>query len=365
MKNKSKRKKKENTNKKKLPNIQKTTSIKSNQQNIFFNICFAKIPNSNSITNLVKHKKFVSSKSLTKNQFGTEKFIQSKSIIQSPIKEENNKNFEFFFINEQESIKYVGEYLEDIYQNLLIEEQEDSSGKYGYMEKQPDINDQMRAILIDWLIEVHLRFLLRPETLFQTIYIIDAYLTSKKIMRSKLQLLGIASLLISCKSHEIYYPQLSKFIEITDYAYNKNELIFMEDDVLKILNFNLVYPTANDFFNILSKFFGFSEKEFFLGKYFVDSVLIDYEMIKYKASVIAASSAYLVMKIFGNRNYKTLYSNFIIKEDYPEKIIKEVAKEICLLVKNLSQSKLKAIKNKYSMPIFYNVAEYFELFLRK
>ena len=60
---------------------------------------------------------------------------------------------------------------------------------------------------------------------------------------------------------------------------------------------------------------------------------------------------------------KEMYQYY--KEDYPEKIIKEVAKEICLLVKNLSQSKLKAIKNKYSMPIFYNVAEYFELFLRK
>ena len=259
----------------------------------------------------------------------------------------------------------MGEYLEDIYQNLLIEEQENSNEKYGYMEKQPDINDQMRAILIDWLIEVHLRFLLRPETLFQTIFIIDSYLALKEIMRSKLQLLGIASLLISCKSQEIYYPQINKFIEITDFAYNKNDLLFMENEVLKILNFNLVYPTSNDFLNILSKLFDFSEKEFFLGKYFIDSVLVDYEMIKYKASIIAASSAYLVMKIFGKGNYKILYSDFIIKDKYPDKMIKEVAKEICLLVKNLSQSKLKAIKSKYSMPIFHNVAEYFELFLRK
>jgi G2/mitotic-specific cyclin-B, other len=44
------------------------------------------------------------------------------------------------------------------------------------MSKQADINEKMRAILIDWLIEVHLKFKLLPETLFLTINIIDRFL---------------------------------------------------------------------------------------------------------------------------------------------------------------------------------------------
>ncbi len=45
--------------------------------------------------------------------------------------------------------------------------------EYGYMKRQKDINEKMRAILIDWLIEVHYKFKLNPETLFITVNIID------------------------------------------------------------------------------------------------------------------------------------------------------------------------------------------------
>jgi cyclin B len=45
------------------------------------------------------------------------------------------------------------------------------------MKKQKDINEKMWAILIDWLIEVHYKFKLNPDTLFITVNIIDRYLS--------------------------------------------------------------------------------------------------------------------------------------------------------------------------------------------
>lgn len=58
---------------------------------------------------------------------------------------------------------------------------------YGYITNQTDINEKMRAILIDWLIEVHLKFKLLPETLFLTVNIIDRYLEkSHDVHRTKL-----------------------------------------------------------------------------------------------------------------------------------------------------------------------------------
>ena len=231
---------------------------------------------------------------------------------------------------------------------------------YGYIQNQHDINEQMRAILIDWLVEVHYKFHLRDETLYQTVFIIDSYLSAFPILRAKLQLLGIASLLISCKSQEIYYPQLSEFIDITDGAYVKNELIDMEKKVLKVLNFNIIAPTANDFYNIIAKAFGFDQKQFYLGKYFLESALIDYRMIKYSSSVIGVSCAYIVMKFFGIDNYKILYKNEVVKENCPQRVIKEAARDICYLVKNLSQSTLKAVKDKYSLNHFLNVVQYCE-----
>ena len=153
------------------------------------------------------------------------------------------------------------------------------------------------------------------------------------------------------------YPQLNEFTDITDGAYVKNELIEMEKKVLKILNFNIIAPTSNDFYNIISKAFCFDEKQFYLGKYFLESTLIDYRMIKYNPSVIGVSCAYIVMKFFGINNYKILYKNEVVNDPCPQKIIKEAARDICSLVKNLAESTLKAVKDKYCLSQFLNVAQ--------
>ena len=84
------------------------------------------------------------------------------------------------------------------------------------MSKQIDINEKMRGILVDWLIEVHLRFNLMPETLFLTINIIDRYLEKVQIRRTRLQLVAVAALLIACKYEEIYIPEMKDFVFISD-----------------------------------------------------------------------------------------------------------------------------------------------------
>jgi len=332
-------------------------STESNNLNISNNSNLLFYPDKNTINNQSKnlhHIAIISSRHETNTMHNANNSLFSQE-------KKEKKLFDYNFNSSEESLLFAGEYLNEIYTNLLIDEKELTfKPKLGYMNVQSDINEQMRAILIDWLIEVHYRFRLRSETLFQTVWIIDTYLSLKQITRAKLQLLGIASLLISCKSQEIYYPPLKEFIDITDGAYVKNELLEMENYVLKVLNFNIVSPTSNDFYNIIAKAFNFDKKQFYLGKYFLESALIDYQMIRYSSSVLAVSCAYIVMKFFGISNYKTLYSNDVVKENCPQKIIKEAAKEICYLVKNLSQSTLKAVKDKYSLSQFLNVAQYCE-----
>lgn len=86
---------------------------------------------------------------------------------------------------------------------------------------QNDINEKMRAILIDWLIDVHLKFKLVPETLYLTVNLIDRYLSSNAIPRQKLQLVGVAAMLIATKYEEIYPPEVKDFEYVTDRAYNR------------------------------------------------------------------------------------------------------------------------------------------------
>ena len=293
-----------------------------------------------------------------------EKEKENSNIIQintEKDKEKEKSNYrylDFNFQNSQENIAFVGEYLEEIYMNLLLEESDSTiKPKMGYMNNQPEINEIMRAILIDWIIDVHLRFRLRQETLFMTIWLIDTYLSFAFVQREKLQLLGIACLLISCKSHEIYYPQHNKLIDMTDNAYTNEEMLVMENEILKKLNFFVVCPNPIDFYNILSKMFNFEKKQYYLGNYFIESALVNYQILKYSPSVIASSCAYLVMKYYRINGYQKLYNNFIIKEQYPEDVIKDAAKEIYTLVEILSRSRFKSVKKKFSLTQFENVSE--------
>jgi hypothetical protein len=79
----------------------------------------------------------------------------------------------------------------------------------------------MRAILVDWLIEVHLKFKLKSETLFLTVNLIDRFLERQKVSRNKLQLVGVTAMMIASKYEEIYPPQIGDFAYITDKAVSK------------------------------------------------------------------------------------------------------------------------------------------------
>lgn len=76
------------------------------------------------------------------------------------------------------------------------------------MDSQLDINSKMRAILVDWLIEVHKKFELMPESLYLTVNIVDRFLSLKTVSRRELQLVGISSMLIACKYEEIWAPEV-------------------------------------------------------------------------------------------------------------------------------------------------------------
>ena len=258
---------------------------------------------------------------------------------------------------ERESNQFNVEYLDEIYTNLIYDEKFCKLAiNKDYMAGQKDINQKMRAILIDWIIEVHYCLNLKSKTLFQVVYIIDLYLSHKNIKRINLQLLGVASLLISFKSNEVYIPNLQHFIDISNGAYTKSELLDMEKDILKTLNFEILFPTAEDFYSIISKFYNFTEIQNYLGYYFLDSSLIDLGLLKYKPSTIGVACAYIVMKFYRLNGYKDLYSSKMVNEKSPEKAIKECAKELCFLVKNLSGSNLKSVKEKYSSAKFGNVS---------
>ena len=120
----------------------------------------------------------------------------------------------------------VTSYVEEMYHYFRSKETT-TSVRPVFMEAQPHINERMRSILVDWLVEVHLKFKLVPETLYLTINLIDRYLERQEVSRPKLQLVGVTSLLIASKYEEIYPPELRDLVYICDRAYTRSEVSFL------------------------------------------------------------------------------------------------------------------------------------------
>jgi hypothetical protein len=111
----------------------------------------------------------------------------------------------------------------------------------------------MRAILVDWIIEVHLKFKLLPETLFLTVGLIDRFLELEQIKRSSLQLVGVTAMLIASKYEEIYAPEVRDFVYITDNAYSREQIFLMEQKILTVLDFSLTFPSPYRFLERFNK----------------------------------------------------------------------------------------------------------------
>ena len=285
------------------------------------------------------------------------------SEIRKAIEEEKEIDiFKIEYKSKEEYILISAEYINDIYSNLLSDEKNlKVKPNFGYMEQvQTDIDQNMRGILIDWLYDIHDKCHYKDETLYQMIWIIDTYLSMVQVPRTKLQLVGAAALLISCKEHEITFLKLHEIAFLTANAYTTEEIAKMENTILKKLSFNIIAPAPLDFYNIISKAFKFDKKQYLLGKYFLETYLICYESVKYPASVVGVSCAYIVMKFFKFINYNELYSKDFINSSNPQKSIKEAAREICFIMKGIDSSRLSAVKNKYSTNENLNVVQLLE-----
>ena len=251
---------------------------------------------------------------------------------------------------------YSKDYYYELYQNLIFEEQRlFAKINCQYMNFQSNINSNMRAILVDWLIYIHDKCNMKKKTLFQCVYIIDAYLSKNQISIVNLQLLGIASALIASKTNEVIYPKLKSFLAFTNNAYNLEELNNMELEVMKKLEFDILAPTADEFFAINADIFEFTKKQRFFGEYFLDTSLIDFATLKYKPSTIALACNYIVIKFF-NININDLIAQNVYQNINPNEVI-DCARYLFNLNKYLSQSTLVAIKNKYSTDKYMNIAQ--------
>jgi len=212
----------------------------------------------------------------------------------------------------------------------------------------------MRAILVDWLVDVHLRFKLLDETLFLTINLIDRYLEKCDVTRQNLQLVGVTAMLIASKYEEIYAPEIKDFVYVTDKAYTREEILEMEGNMLAIFEFKLTTTSAYRFLERYSNVHGTDERTYNLAKYLIELSLVEYKMLKYTPSNIAASALYLSSKILK----KTPWNEYLERNaQYTEQEVRPCAKDLCVLLQNAPKTSLQAVRKKFSQKKYMEISK--------
>jgi cyclin B len=333
--------KKNNSNDNKCDNINKISEFKleNNQkeettQNIHKNIYINKI----SEVNIKLDNEII----LNNN-------LQLKSGILSNIKNNTLSNDK---INEKYDLQFAEEYQEEIIPYLISLEYKKRINP-NYMLKQSDINEKMRMILIDWLIEVHLKFKLLPETLFLTINFIDRYLQNNQTKRDKLQLIAVSSLLIACKYEEIYPPEISSFVYITDNAYKKEDILNYEIKILEDLEYDLTYPSILRYFEIVTIKLGLPNDKTFYNKMMCLSELCLSKLIFYNFTYLELVLA-CALFLFEKNLFMTqsVISHFNLGEDYQKlEKINNCIFEIKKLLEFMNENKniFKGVRQKYAL----------------
>jgi hypothetical protein len=271
-------------------------------------------------------------------------------------------------------------YVQDMYRHFR-EKEALTSVRPLYMESQSHINERMRSILVDWLVEVHLKFKLVPETLYLTINLIDRYLERKEVSRPKLQLVGVTSLLIASKYEEIYPPELRDLVYICDRAYSRNEvgitrprlffenlgyanlplrvylatklqIIDMEETILKTLEYNITIPSAHAFLVRFLKAAHADKRIVQLSCYILDGTLQSYNLLHYLPSQLAAAAVFIARRTVGRNSWSPTLLQYA---DYREEDVAPVARAV-MAEKVSASPELRAVNKKYTSSRYGGVA---------
>ncbi|KAG2321319.1 hypothetical protein Bca4012_055648 [Brassica carinata] len=254
-------------------------------------------------------------------------------------------------------------YAPEIYYNLRVSELKRRLVP-DFMERtQKDVTHSMRGILVDWLVEVSEEYTLVSDTLYLTVYLIDWFLHGNNIKRQNLQLLGITCMLIASKYEEICAPRVEEFCLMTDNTYTRDQVLEMENQVLKHFSFQIYTPTPKTFLRRFLRAAAQASSHLSrqrlelesLASYLTELTLIDCRFLKFLPSVIAASAVFLAKWTLDQSNHPW---NLTLEHytTYKASELKASVHALQDLQLNTRGCPLSAIRMKYRQEKFKSVA---------
>ncbi|KAG9194108.1 hypothetical protein G6011_04143 [Alternaria panax] len=191
--------------------------------------------------------------------------------------------------DEQWDTSMVAEYGEEIFEYMHSLE-ERMKPNASYMDHQAEIQWSMRSVLMDWLVQVHNRFTLLPETLFLAVNYVDRFLSCKVVSLGKLQLVGATALFVAAKYEEINCPSVQEIVYMVDGAYTADEVLKAERFMLSMLQFELGWPGPMSFLRRISKADDYDLETRTLSKYFLEITVMDERFVGCAPSFLSAGA---------------------------------------------------------------------------
>ncbi|XP_030323471.1 G2/mitotic-specific cyclin-B1 [Calypte anna] len=238
------------------------------------------------------------------------------------------------------------DYVKDIY-NYQRELEENQPVRPEYLSKR-EITKNMRAELVDWLVQTQVKFRLQLETLYLAVGILDRYLQDNPVSSKAFQLVGVAALFIASKYEEVQPPSIGKFVCVADRTCARWKLRQMERKILQALDFSLGLPLPVHFLRRVSKIAKMSLKQNLLSRYLMELCIVDYDMVHFPPSKIAAAASCLALKLLGGFMWTPALQNctsYTENDLFP--VMQHMAKNVILV--NKGKIKEMAVKVKYSI----------------
>ncbi|KAL8971101.1 MAG: hypothetical protein Q9183_001214 [Haloplaca sp. 2 TL-2023] len=188
-----------------------------------------------------------------------------------------------------------------------------------YMDNQAEIQWSMRSVLMDWLVQVHHRFALLPETLFLCVNYIDRFLSCKIVSLGKLQLVGATAIFVAAKYEEINCPSVQEIVYMVDGGYTVDEILKAERFMLSMLQFELGWPGPMSFLRRISKADDYDLETRTLAKYFLEITIMDERFVGSPPSFVAAGAHCLARMMLKKGSWSiahTYYSNYTYSQLY-------------------------------------------------